>query len=106
MYKKESETCYYVSIPADQPNNLFEFKTLSNPPSSESQTETSNSCSNKNFVVKPSEMQSPRLGLFQPDDMDSLGVTPGVHSTISYEQMSNAPEELDALKHREKKDRR
>ena len=66
MYKKETESKYYVEIPAEQPpHNLFEFKTLSNPPSSESQTETSNSCSNKENVVKPNEIQSPKLnGLF------------------------------------------
>ena len=50
-------------------------------------------------------MQSPKLSdFFQQDSM--IGVTTGVHSTISYEQMSNAPKELEALKHREKKDRR
>lgn len=108
MYKKETESMHYVEIPAEQPNkdNLFEFKTLNDPPSSESQTETSHSCSNKQFVVKPSEMQSPKLkGMFKATELEEpMTDTPSIHSTISYQQMRDIPEELEELTRREKKD--
>ena len=38
--------------------------------------------------------------------MEPIGVTPGIHSTISYHQMKNIPGEVEDLHKREKSDKK